>query len=404
MQTLYWIGHHFEFVIFAGMVLGIILAHHHTRRIALSGMVAIIAYKALFVSDFHLFHHLWEEKKSIVNLFLLLAGFDALADHFRRSRVGELLPRWLPDDWKGGFTLLVAIFLGSTILDNIAAALIGGSIAITVFRRRVHLSYVVAIVAASNAGGAGSVIGDTTSTMVWLHGVPALVVAMAFLPSVIAFVLFAVLASVIQDRHQRIMKDPEPALDEPDESLAQLAYRPDIASVTANGGVSAIVVDRWRLAVVGLMLVGAVLANVLCGFPALGVWIGLLLGSFVRKPDWHKVKHAAGNAIFLLALVLSASMMPVRELPVASPFSTFILGVVSAVFDNIPLTALALRQGGYDWGLLAYAVGFGGSMMWFGSSAGVAIATEFEESPDLVKVKDAGRWLHHPADPAQKFA
>ena len=45
-----------------------------------------------------------------------------------------------------------------------------------------------------------------------------------------------------------------------------------------------------------------------------------------------------------------------------------------AVFDNIPLTALALHQGGYDWGFLAYAVGFGGSMIWFGSSAGVALA------------------------------
>ena len=44
------------------------------------------------------------------------------------------------------------------------------------------------------------------------------------------------------------------------------------------------------------------------------------------------------------------------------------------MFDNIPLTALALKQGGYDWGFLAYAVGFGGSMIWFGSSAGVALA------------------------------
>ena len=43
------------------------------------------------------------------------------------------------------------------------------------------------------------------------------------------------------------------------------------------------------------------------------------------------------------------------------------------MFDNIPLTALALKQGGYDWGFLAYAVGFGGSMIWFGSSAGVAL-------------------------------
>jgi hypothetical protein len=50
---------------------------------------------------------------------------------------------------------------------------------------------------------------------------------------------------------------------------------------------------------------------------------------------------------------------------------------LSAVFDKTPLTALALKQGGYDWGPLAYAVGFGGSMIWFGSSAGVAILSFF---------------------------
>ena len=49
------------------------------------------------------------------------------------------------------------------------------------------------------------------------------------------------------------------------------------------------------------------------------------------------------------------------------------------MFDNIPLTVLALEQGGYDWAMLAYAVGFGGSMVWFGSSAGVALTNDFPE-------------------------
>ena len=67
----------------------------------------------------------------------------------------------------------------------------------------------------------------------------------------------------------------------------------------------------------------------------------------------------------------------------------FGLGFVSAVFDNIPLTKLALEQGGYDWGVLAYAVGFGGSMIWFGSSAGVAVSNLFPEA------KSVGQWLRH---------
>ncbi len=75
------------------------------------------------------------------------------------------------------------------------------------------------------------------------------------------------------------------------------------------------------------------------------------------------------GGLFLISLVLAASMMPIEALPSATWVVALVLGFVSAVFDNIPLTALALRQGGYDWGFLAYAVGFGGSMVWFGSSA-----------------------------------
>jgi len=91
--------------------------------------------------------------------------------------------------------------------------------------------------------------------------------------------------------------------------------------------------------------------------------------------------------LFLLALVLSASLMPVERLPAPSWQSALGLGFVSAVFDNIPLTALALEQGGYDWGILSFSVGFGGSMVWFGSSAGVALSNLFPES------RSVGQWL-----------
>jgi len=103
----------------------------------------------------------------------------------------------------------------------------------------------------------------------------------------------------------------------------------------------------------------------------------------MRRPDWEVLPRALRSSIFLLSLVLIASMMPVERLPHPSPRTTLGLGFVSAVFDNIPLTALALRQGGYDWGHVAYAVGFGGSMIWFGSSAGVAISSIFPEAKSV---------------------
>ncbi|MDO9219695.1 MAG: citrate transporter, partial [Thiobacillus sp.] len=146
-------------------------------------------------------------------------------------------------------------------------------------------------------------------------------------------------------------------------------------------------VDWARLGVVGIIIAGAIAANVTLGFPAVGVWAAILLGALIRPTPWGEARKALKGSLFLIFLVTAASLMPVEKLPAASVQTTFGLGFVSAVFDNIPLTKLALDQGGYDWGMLAFAVGFGGSMIWFGSSAGVAITNEFPEA------KNTGRWI-----------
>jgi hypothetical protein len=124
-------------------------------------------------------------------------------------------------------------------------------------------------------------------------------------------------------------------------------------------------------------------------FPFIGaaVWFAILVSLPLRRPDWEVLPETLKGTIFLLSLVTAASMMPVERLPDASWRVALGLGFVSAVFDNIPLTALALKQGGYDWGFIAYAVGFGGSMIWFGSSAGVALSNMYPEG------KNAIAWL-----------
>jgi hypothetical protein len=117
--------------------------------------------------------------------------------------------------------------------------------------------------------------------------------------------------------------------------------------------------------------------------PALGVWVAIFVGATFSKMPWEEVPASMKGTIFLLCLVTAASLMPVETLPNASWVTAFVLGFVSAVFDNIPLTKLCLEQGHYDWGILAYAVGFGGSMIWFGSSAGVAITNKFTEARNV---------------------
>jgi Na+/H+ antiporter NhaD/arsenite permease-like protein len=370
------LGIPFEFILFAMTLAGIALFHRRTLSVALIGLSAIVACK-LMVTGFAagpgidgLITHLGHEWVVLANLFGLLVGFALLAQHFHDSRAPEVLPRFLPDDWKGGFVLLLMVFALSSFLDNIAAAVIGGTIASTVFRGRVHLGYLAAIVAASNAGGSGSVVGDTTTTMMWIAGVSPISMLRAYVAAVVAMLFFGVVAARQQQRHAPI----------------------------APSAPADVRVDWVRLGVVGFILLAAIAANLATnvGFPELAdrfpfigasVWVALLAAAPLRRPAWQQVPGALRGSVFLLSLVLAASLMPVENLPAASWRTAFGLGFISAMFDNIPLTALALQQGGYDWGILAYAVGFGGSMIWFGSSAGVALSSQFPES------RSVGAWI-----------
>jgi Na+/H+ antiporter NhaD/arsenite permease-like protein len=71
----------------------------------------------------------------VANLACLLLGFAILSRHFEKRHAPLALPRLLPDDWRGCFALLAIVFVLSAFLDNIAAALIGGAMAHSLFKR-----------------------------------------------------------------------------------------------------------------------------------------------------------------------------------------------------------------------------------------------------------------------------
>jgi Na+/H+ antiporter NhaD/arsenite permease-like protein len=365
-----------DFVLFAAALACVAIFHRHTLAAALIGLGAITI-KKLLGTGFNegaglpgLFAHFAHEWVLIANLFLLLIGFALLTRHFEASRVPAWMPAALPDDWTGGLVLLVLVFVISSFLDNIAAALIGATVARHVFKGGVRVGYLAAIVAASNAGGAGSVIGDTTTTMLWISGVSPLSVFHAYVAAACALLVSGIPASRAQQKYAPLAKDPPSGL--------RISFR----HVT----VVVIVLASAIGANVGAHLLDA---HILNEVPLIGLAVAaaILLTTPIARPDWSILPQAARGAIFLIALVSAASMMPVKSLPAPSWETALGLGFVSAVFDNIPLTALAIKQGDYDWGFLAYAVGFGGSMIWFGSSAGVAVVGLMPEARSTV------RWL-----------
>jgi Na+/H+ antiporter NhaD/arsenite permease-like protein len=363
-----------EFVIFGLTLFGVALFHRRALAVAAAGLILTILVRligapaGIDVEAYEILVHFASEWVAFANLFLLLLGFAVLANQFEQSNLPEAIPSRLPKGWLGGIVLLAFVFGLSIFLDNIAGAIIGGVMARHLYRKGVTIGFQAAIVAAANAGGAGSVIGDTTTTMMWISGISPLQLAPAFIGAIAAFALFAPLATLQQQRLSPISRGPS----------------------------SQVHVDWVRVAIVGIILTAVVAVNVIGNsiFPELektapalgiGLWIAILATSAFRVPQCGVLIEATKGATFLVVLVALASLIPVDELPAPSPLSVFGLGLLSAVFDNIPLTALALNQGGYDWALLAYAVGFGGSMVWFGSSAGVALTNIFPEGRSVVR-------------------
>ncbi len=339
-----------EFYLLGATLLGVAIFHEQATPVALFGLAGVASIKILH--GFPLLSHSRGEAGMLANLAALLMGFAVLARHFEDSKLPDRIPSRLPATWIGPFVLLAAVFLLSAVLDNIAAAVIGGALARKVFASKLHVGYLAALAAASNAGGAWSVLGDTTSTMLWIAGVPAAHIARAAVGSLVALVTFGLPAAWLQHQHQTLQSTPH----------------------------AEIPLDWKRLALTAAVLIGAALANVAWALPGLGIWAALLAFLPWVPMPWKTLRQSLRGAVFLCALVLAASLMPVEALPAASVRSTFALGLVSAFFDNIPLTRLALLQGGYDWGFLAFAVGYGGSLLWFGSSAGVALASDFPEA------------------------
>src|SRR5437867_1089283 len=284
-----------DFILFGVTLLCVAVFHNHTMRVALAGLATITIYKILFTGfktgegAMGFVSHVEHEWVILANLLCLLMGFALLSRHFEKSHVPAVLPKYLPHNWKGGFILLAMVWLLSSFLDSIAAALISGAMAHQLFRAKVHIGYLAAIVAAANAGGAWSVLGDTTTTMMWIAGVSPLQVFEAIIPAATALIVLGIPAAITQHKYFPILKRVHEHVH----------------------------LDWIRIGIVGLILTLALATNVVVNikfrqhaeqFPFIGVavWVAILLSISLRRPDWEVLPSALRSSIFLLSLVLIA--------------------------------------------------------------------------------------------------
>ncbi len=326
---------------------------------------------------------------TIVEIIDLHRGFEVIKGYVRTKNKRSLL--WI--------TGILGFFL-SAIIDNLTATIV----LITILRKLIpdrdaRIWYAPLIIIATNAGGAWSPIGDVTTTMLWIGDRVSALGLMEYLviPSIICFVVPTAIASTMPAFRGNIVENPL----EDSHSKKLLSSRTMLFL-----GLGAIVfVPIFKTLTHLPPYVGMMLSM---GF----VW---LVSEYIHPEedfsDERRQMYSAHKALsriefssilFFLGILMAVAaletmvfgtvMVDGKEVQVGTlrylaeqldraipnqDIVVMLLGVASAVIDNVPLVAASM--GMYDhpidssiWHFIAYAAGTGGSMLVIGSAAGVA--------------------------------
>ena len=304
-------------------------------------------------------------------------GFEVITSRIRTTKLSRLM-------WIVGF---VTFFL-SSILDNLTTTIVMVSLMKRLLdRREDRLFFAGIIVIAANAGGAWSPIGDVTTTMLWIGGQVTTLAIMQglFLPSLINLIVPLLVTS-------RLLGD-KPVVPPARDLAAELDSRPFERKLMFVAGLSILVLVPAFKTFTGLP-------------PFMGILLGLgllwMVGDLVHRKEEELRKQRLtlaraltridmSSVVFFIGILLAVAVL--EHTHILSTIAhwldrtvgrqdiiVLIIGLVSAVVDNVPLVAASMGMYGMDqyppdsflWEFIAYCAGTGGSILIIGSAAGVA--------------------------------
>ncbi len=311
---------------------------------------------------------------TIVELVDAYEGFSLVTNRIKSLNKVKLL-----------WTVCVLTFFLSAVLDNLTTTIVMVSLMKKLISdRETRLFFCGMIVVSANAGGAWTVIGDVTTTMLWIGGKISTIEVMRTLivPSLFCMIIPLIIASLM------LKGDVErPPVDN---SLHDKSLKPWHSNLFL------------ALGLCGLIFV-PIFKSVTHLPPFMGMMFSLsviwIVSEFV-KHDLDEATRSSTNVVGVLKKIDTASilfflgiLLAVGTLQSTGVLETvavwlteqvpnmqvvaLIIGLLSAVVDNVPLVAAGIGMYDYPqddtfWLFLAYCAGTGGSCLIIGSAAGVA--------------------------------
>jgi Na+/H+ antiporter NhaD/arsenite permease-like protein len=359
-----------------------------------------------FVVEFSLFEHVSEAAElviyliggmTIVELIDKHGGFNPISNRIKTRKNLYLL--WI--------IAAVSFCLGA-VIDNLTTAIV----MIVVLRkiipqRKIRWMYCGIVVLASNAGGAFSPIGDVTTVMLWLKGNITTIPTMTdlFLPSLVSVLVPLIIVSFMIKGELKI----NPTRVKKDEMVYPTITRIEKITIFCLGVGGFICVPIFR-EVTGL----PPFVGVLGALAILWIYTEVLYRNRRRMDESIKQRVSKvlkdidmPTVLFIFGVIMSVAVLQesgvlkyladcsIKYIPDVYLING-IVGILSAVVDNVPFVAAAMGMypiadaamisaavdptfmahfavDGAFWQLLAYCSGVGGSILIIGSAAGLVL-------------------------------
>jgi len=282
---------------------------------------------------------------------------------------------------------IVTFFL-SAALDNLTTAIV----MVTLLRKLISDSqtrkyFVGVVVIAANAGGAWSPIGDVTTTMLWIGGqISALgIIKGLFLPALISLLVPLAVGSYWVRNEKLGSPHALPALSLAEEKEGKIMLFAGIASLLGVPIFKSIThLPPYMGILLGLGIVW-IISEILHSDKDEAAKKPYSVGLALSKVDTSSVLFFLGILLAIGALESFGylnSLAVFLENTLGNQYLIVtIIGLASSVVDNVPLVAATM--GMYHladfpldhsmWEYLAFCAGTGGSILIFGSAAGVAV-------------------------------
>lgn len=377
-------------LIFTAGYIGIATEHRfHINKAAWALLTGGLLWVVVALSGMHDFEHqLIDTGHEIFSLVVFLLAAMSLVEILISCGIFDALRTkmlaYKLSNTKQFAVIMTTVFVLSAIVDNLTATIIMLQIARKFFKGQNLLVAACGIVIAANAGGAFSPIGDVTTIMLWIAGKFSAieVIVQALLPSmVIGLVAYWMLRSKIDDSVQ----DDTPQ----DDASVRHSFSLGKKIIITSASVSFIMPVLFKLIhlppVLGILTglgVTWLLVDIIEHNGPSESKLSAKIEALIQKTDIASIKFFIGILLAVSALSTLGILDTVSGYVYGAEQETgriiagnVIIGAVSSVLDNIPLTAITIdileTTDTSLWVLLAICVGTGGSLLSIGSAAGV---------------------------------